>query len=282
MHTNQNKITPTIQGHRGARGLFPENTITSFIEAIKLGVDVLEMDVVISKDLKVVVSHEPWMNEVFCTKPDGSEIEKNSKEKYNLYRMSYAEIKAYDCGKRRNPEFPSQKSTPEHKPLLSEVILKTEIFIAENNLPPIVYNIEIKSEATDDNLFHPAPDIFVKLVYDELKPLNVFNCVIIQSFDVRILQKIHSLDEKIKIGLLVENEYSFEKNLELLGFSPTSYNPDFHLITPELVKELHCRNIQIAAWTVNEIPDMKNLLNVGIDSIITDYPNRALELRSEN
>ncbi|HWY11929.1 MAG TPA: glycerophosphodiester phosphodiesterase family protein [Bacteroidia bacterium] len=274
---NSNK--PTIQGHRGARGLYPENTITGFIEAVKLGVDFLEMDVVISKDLKVVVSHEPWMNEVFCTKPDGSEIENNSKEKYNLYEMTYAEIKAYDCGKRSNPEFPSQKNTPEHKPLLSEVITTIETYLTENNLPSVIYNIEIKSEEPDDNLFHPEPDIFVLLVYDEIKRLNIFNNVIIQSFDVRILQKIHGLDEKIKIGLLVENEYSFEKNIELLGFFPFSYNPDFHLITDDLVKEAHSRNIQIAAWTVNEIPDMKNLTNMDVDSLITDYPNKALELR---
>ena len=90
-----------IQGHRGARGLFPENTVTGFIEAIKLGVNTLEMDVIISKDNQVVVSHEPWMNEAFCTKKDGGEIEKNSKEKYNLYKMTYAEILEFDCGKKQ-------------------------------------------------------------------------------------------------------------------------------------------------------------------------------------
>src|SRR4051812_6006714 len=90
---------PTIQGHRGARGLYPENTVTGFLEAIKLGVSVLEMDVVISRDLKVVVSHEPWMNRDFCTKPGGGPIERFSRKKYNIYTMSYAEIAAYDCGK---------------------------------------------------------------------------------------------------------------------------------------------------------------------------------------
>ena len=78
-----------IHGHRGARGLFPENTITAFIEAVKLGVRTLEMDVVISKDLKVVVSHEEWMNEVFCLQPNGKDIEINSKEKYNLYKNMF-------------------------------------------------------------------------------------------------------------------------------------------------------------------------------------------------
>lgn len=268
----------TIQGHRGARGLYPENTITAFIEAVKLGVTILEMDVVISKDLKVVVSHEPWMNEVFCTKPNGSEIEKDSREKYNLYKMSYAEIKTYDCGKRKNPEFPSQKNSSEYKPLLSEVIAKVESHIKENDLPAITYNIEIKSEAADDTIFHPAPGTFVQLVYDEITRLNVLSNVMIQSFDVRILQKMHKLAPEIKIGLLIENEDGLEKNLELLGFLPYSYNPYFRFITPELVKKLHDRNIQVAAWTVNEISDMKNLISMGVDSLITDYPNKALEI----
>lgn len=269
---------PTIQGHRGARGLYPENTVTGFLEVIKLGVSILEMDVVISKDQKVVVSHESWMNEIFCTKPDGTAIEKNSKEKYNLYKLSYAEIAAYDCGKRSNPEFPSQKNIAEHKPLLSEVISVTETYCKENNLQGPIYNIEIKSEPEGDNLFHPLPDKFVRLVYDEIKKMNSLTSTMIQSFDVRILQAIHKLDEKIKIGLLIENDYSLEKNLELLGFLPSWYNPYFPLITDDLVKELHSRNIQIAAWTVNEIPDMKGLISVGVDSIITDYPDRALEL----
>lgn len=272
------KNKPTVQGHRGARGLYPENTVTGFLEAVKLGVSVLEMDVVISQDLKVVVSHEPWMNEVICTKPDGSEIEKNSKEKYNLYKMLYPEITTYDCGKRGNPEFPSQKKIAEHKPLLSEVISKTETYCKENNLERPIYNVEIKSEPEGENIFHPLPNKFIQIVYNEIKHLNALTNVMIQSFDVRILQEIHKLDENLKVGLLIENENSLEKNLGLLGFLPDWYNPYFPLITNELVKELHKRNIKIAAWTVNEIPEMKRLISMGVDNIITDYPNRALEL----
>src|ERR1035437_7559361 len=135
-----------IQGHRGARGLFPENTLTSFIEAVKLGVDTLEMDVVISLDWQVVVSHEAWMNEAFCNCPDGKEVEANSKDKYNLYKITYSEIATYDCGIRGNKEFPLQKKIAAHKPLLSEVITKIDAYTKENKLPAIKYNIEIKSE----------------------------------------------------------------------------------------------------------------------------------------
>jgi len=162
-----------IHGHRGARGLFPENTITAFIEAVKLGVDYLEMDIVISKDNKVVVSHEAWMNSDFCTGPDGKEIEKSSQENYNLYKMNYSEIVRYDCGKRGNKEFPTQQSIPEHKPLLWEVVTKVDAFTNANNLPPVNFNIEIKSEMPDYNIFNPKPEIFVSLVLLELKKLHI-------------------------------------------------------------------------------------------------------------
>src|ERR1700757_4808979 len=121
-----------IHGHRGARGYYPENTITSFIEAIKLGVTAIELDVVISKDMQVVVSHEAWMNEAFCSRPDGMEVESNSRAKYNLFKMKYEEIVKFDCGNRGNTEFPLQQPMPEHKPLLSEVIDKVESYTKEN------------------------------------------------------------------------------------------------------------------------------------------------------
>lgn len=267
-----------IHGHRGARGLFPENTLTAFIEAVKLGVRTLEMDVVISKDLKVVVSHEEWMNEIFCLQPNGKDIIINSKEKYNLYKMSYAEIALFNCGSKGNPDFPNQKNIPEHKPLLSEVINAVETYTKTNHLPEVTYNIEIKSEFAGDNIFHPEPSAFVKLVLNELELHPINNQFILQSFDVRILQEIKKHKSDVVIGLLIENKDSLHTNLERLGFIPNMYNPEFPLVTIELIKELHQKNIQIIPWTVNEVSDMKSLINMGVDGLITDYPNRAIEL----
>lgn len=265
-----------IHGHRGARGLFPENTITAFIEAAKLGVDFLEMDLVISKDKKVVVSHEAWMNPDFCTKPDGKKIEKNAQQKYNLYKMNYSEIVGFDCGKKGNKEFPKQKSIPAYKPLLSEVITKVDAFTKSNHLPLINYNIEIKSELTDCYIFNPKPKIFVNLVLSEIKKLNIQSRIILQSFDVKILQEIQKKNPAIKISLLVENELSMEANLKKLGFVPTIYAPNFNLINKNLVKALNAKNIKLIAWTVNEIADVKRLINMGVNSIITDYPDRVI------
>lgn len=267
-----------IHGHRGARGLFPENTITAFIEAVKLGVTALEIDVVISKDLKVVVSHEEWMNELFCTQPNGNEIEKNSKEKYNLYQMNYSKIASFDCGSKQHPEFPDQKNCTERKPLLTEVINTIEAFTKDYKLNPIVYNIEIKSEIAHDDIFHPKPFDYVRLVSDDLKSLNINERIIIQSFDTRILNEIKKINSTVTIGLLVENKDDFQLNLNKLEFNPDLYNPDFCLVTPTLVQQLHNKNIRIIPWTVNEIDDMSKLILMGVDGLITDYPNRAIEL----
>lgn len=267
-----------IQGHRGARGLYPENTITAFIEAVKLGVNTLEMDVVISRDLKVVVSHEPWMNEVFCTRPDGNIVEENSREDYNLYKMPYSEIAKFDCGKRGNKEFPLQKTLQEYKPLLSEVISKVETFVKENNLPPILYNIEIKSEPAKEGVFNPDPETFVELVFDEIKKHNITDRVNIQSFDDRILREMKKLASSQSIALLVENEDGLENNLKRLGFVPDVYSPNFHLVTVSLAKDLERCGIKLIPWTVNELSDMQRMLELGVDGIITDYPDKLIDL----
>ncbi len=272
----QNKIE--IQGHRGARGLFPENTITAFIEAVKMGVDALEMDVIISKDSQVVVSHEGWMNEDFCLQPNGNPVEKNSREKYNLFKMNYAEIVKFDCGRNGNPHFPSQKKISEHKPLLSEVFTKVEAYVKENNLPSVKYNIEIKSDVAEYGIFIPNPKTFVELLYNEIKKNNFLERIIIQSFDVRVLQELRKKDSEIIISLLVENREELMTNLNRLGFIPQIYAPDFVMVNEKLVRELKNMNIKLIPWTVNETSDMEKLISLGVDGIITDYPDKAIEL----
>lgn len=267
-----------IQGHRGARGLFPENTITSFIEAVKLGVDAIELDVVISKDYQVVVSHEPFMNWIFCSTPDGIAIDQDEKEKYNLYRMNYSEIKQFDCGKRGNSLFPSQKAIAESKPLLSAVVKTVDEYTQRHNLPPITYNIEIKSEIDGDTIFQPTPNVFVDLVYNEVKSLGILSRTILQSFDVRILNELNRKDSSIVISYLVENTDSLEINLSKLNFKPHIYAPEFILITEQLVQDLKYKNIKLITWTVNEIADMQRLISMGVSTIITDYPDRAINL----
>jgi glycerophosphoryl diester phosphodiesterase len=267
-----------LQGHRGCRGLMPENSIPAFIKAIEMGVKTLEMDVVITRDNKVVVSHEPWMSEVICLQPDGAPVPSNSMQQFNIYQMSHDSVKMFDCGSRFHPRFTQQLRQPVYKPLLSEVIDSVEAYIRMNNLPAVSYNIETKCQPLGDRVFHPEPATFVDLVYDVLKEKDVLPKVSIQSFDVRTLQVLRKKDSTIPLVLLVENPQGLDANLDKLGFLPQVYSPFYLLVTPELVKAVHERGMKIIPWTVNDQRDIGIILDMGVDGMITDYPDIAKSL----
>lgn len=267
-----------IEGHRGCRGLYPENTIIGFIEAIKLGVNTLEMDVLVSKDGQLVVSHDPWMNDEICSKPDGKPVTASDKSQYKIYNLTYAEIKQFDCGLRGNSKFDEQKKMAAYKPLLSEVIETIEKYIADNHLPAVHYNIETKSTPDGDDINHPKPAVFATLLYDLLKQKNVLSRCIIQSFDPRTLQVIHQTDPAVTIALLVFNADGLSKNLKRLGFTPAIYSPNFILVNKKLIQQCHQKHMRIIPWTVNDEDKMKALKALGVDGLITDYPDRAVQV----
>ena len=162
-----------IQGHRGARGLLPENTIESCIEAVKLGVDGLEIDVVVSKDGQIVVSHEPWMSPLFCSFPDGKPvIARHEASSLFLKNMNYEEIKKYDCGSRGNPHFPSQKPITAYKPTLYELVNAIQSYCKTEKLNTPFFNIEVKSHPAWYRKLVPPPSAFVDLLKDPLSHLR--------------------------------------------------------------------------------------------------------------
>src|SRR5258706_7278665 len=110
------------QGHRGCRGLLPENTIPAMLKALDLGVTTLEMDVVITKDKKVVLSHEQWFSEEITTKPDGTYMRPREERKFNIYWMTYEDVKTFDVGMKPHPRFPQQQKIKVVKPLLSDLV----------------------------------------------------------------------------------------------------------------------------------------------------------------
>lgn len=270
-----------IQGHRGARGLFAENTIHGFIEAIKIGVTTLELDVVISKDNQVVVSHEPWMNWEICSLPNGRPLTDENKSHHNLYNMNYDVIKTYDCGKRGHPRFLKQQKIPAYKPLLKDMIAAVESFISANNYPPVLYNIETKCTPEGDTIFHPTPEIFAQLLYDDLISQNVNQRCYVQSFDLRTLRYLKQQNANVKLVLLVENYDGFDNNIANLGFIPEVYSPMQQLVSEELVSQCHRKNIELIPWTVNDEQQMLYFKNMGVDGLITDYPDVAIGLVKE-
>lgn len=267
-----------IEGHRGARGLAPENTIPSFLKALEYKTETLELDVVISADGKVVVSHEPWFSHVISLDKNGKPIAEANEKEHNIFKLKYSEIKLYDVGSIGNKGFPEQQKMKASKPLLRDVFKAVNEYTRKNKMQSVRFNIEIKSNPDWDNKFTPAPDIFAKKVYDEIIKNKMQNNVIVQSFDVRPLQELRKMPIKLPIALLVGNKDGIEKSIGRLGFNPDTYSPHFSLIDESTVKYCRERNIKIVPWTVNEIADLEKMKNFDLDGIITDYPNRAVKI----
>lgn len=265
-----------IQGHRGCRGLMPENTIPAFLKAIDLKVNTLEMDVVISKDKKVVVSHEPSINAAICLDKNGSKLLLTKENELNLYTMNYEEIKEYDCGSLDYARFPSQLKIKTYKPLLSEVFDSVKTYCMMKSLPLPYFNIEIKSDIQQDKVFNPFVAEFCELVITEVFLNKIHDHCIIQSFDTRVLKYLHSTYPSLRLAFLTEEINDFNKIKEAIGFIPSIYSPAKELVTKKLVTACHDHNVQIIPWTVNEIKEINQLIAWGVDGIISDYPDRIV------
>ncbi len=269
-----------IQGHRGARGLLPENTIPAFERALELGVTTLEMDVVITKDRQVVVSHEPWFSGHICSLPSGDPVPMETDKDHKIFELTYEEVKQYDCGIRGNVRFPQQQKMRVFKPLLRDVIVFAEKYQSDRGLPPVLYNIETKSTPAGDDLFHPGPEEFTNLLIDVLESTEILDRATIQSFDSRTLVVAKQTNPDISLALLVEGhtEMGFAGHVENLGFDPDIYSPYYKLVDDQLIRDAHARNIKVIPWTINTLDEMKALVEIGVDGIITDYPDIGMAL----
>ncbi|MTI21452.1 glycerophosphodiester phosphodiesterase [Fulvivirga sp. RKSG066] len=268
-------ISIDIQGHRGARGMMPENTIPAFIYALDQGVTTLELDVAITKDGQVVVTHEPWISHANCLKPDSTKISESDEKSLNIYKMTYEEVSQFDCGSLPVKRFPEQEKIKTSKPLLSDVIKSAEWHIKSYSQFEVDYNIELKSSPAGDNTYHPTPKEFSKIVYDLIDQYLPWERVIIQSFDFRVLRYWNENYPEVRLAALVENSRSVETNLASLGFKPAIYSPYYKLLSKKKIEKLHEIDIKVIPWTVNNPEEMLQLVEWGVDGIITDYPNRA-------
>jgi glycerophosphoryl diester phosphodiesterase len=263
------------QGHRGCRGLMPENTIPAMLNAIGLGVTTLEMDVVITKDKKVILSHDQWFAQEITTKPDGTFMGEREERKFNIYWMTYEETKTFDVGMKPHPRFPQQQKMKVTKPLLADVIDSVKKDMMTRRRPFPYYNIETKTNPEFDGVFHPKPEEFVELLMAVIKEKGIEEQVIIQSFDFRTLQYLHQHYPAIKTAMLIEDfdKRTFEDQLKALGFVPTIYSPAYQLVNEELLKKCHQQNIKVIPWTINEKAKIDELKKMGVDGLISDYPN---------
>ncbi len=254
--------------------LFPENSLLGFEKALEIPeVSTLELDLCVTADDQLIISHEPWLNEQICTINDTS----RQGNTYSLYKMTYDSILQFDCGSKGHPDFPEQQRASISKPLLKELFA----MIDEKGLRWPNFNIEIKSHRKGDYLYHPGPKKFAALVVETLNELNeaypeadVLNKVSIQSFDLRALREVRKTALQVKLCLLVENTADPAKQMDNLGFPVDIYSPNFKLVTPELIAWCHFRQIAVIPWTINDLEEMQNLLDMGVDGLISDYPNK--------
>lgn len=252
------------QGHRGARGLFPENTIEAMQEAVKFPITTLEMDVVVSKDDKVVVSHEPWMSEEICLTPEGKTVKDRE---YNLYKMTYEEIAKFDCGSKIHPRFTKQTKMKTKKPLLSDLLRVLKKSKKD-------FSIEIKSTIEDErDGFQPDYKKMTDLVMKEIKTALKVKQVMVQSFDWRVLQYLRQVYPEYQTVALIEEKFKAEEIITKLGFKPTVFSPSYDMLTKEIIQYFHQQKVLVIPWTVNDPKHMEELKKLGVDGIITDYPD---------
>lgn len=272
MHTLN---TIDYQAHRGGRGLMPENTIAAMLAVMdNEKVTTLEMDLAITKDKQVVVSHDPILNPLITTKPDGSFIKADELTKNIIYQMDYATLAKYDVGLKMHPGFTSQKKLAAAIPTLANLIDSVEAK-SKTIGRKMNYNIEIKSVEGKDITEHPAPDEFVELVVSTLQKKNILDRTSLQSFDLRPLRVLHEKYPSIKTAYLVFGAdcANAEKQIALLGFQPTIYSPEYKYVNQAMIDYCHQKNIQVIPWTVNTKEEINALIQLKVDGIITDYPN---------
>lgn len=244
-----------VHGHRGARAIYPENTIPAFRYAIDLGVDFLEMDVAVTKDNVLVISHDPHINAEICTGPHPG---------IAIHELTLKELREYDCGALKNPHFAKQHPVPDTRvPTLDEVLS-----LGEGN--SVQFNIETKSFPDHPELT-PPPDVFARMMLDVIRKHKMESRSIVQSFDFRTLHAMKRLAPGIRLSALWEGharpftEIANEAEAGIIS-------PEHKLVTAEQVKSAHAANLEVVPWTADTPEDWQRLIDAGVDAIITDDP----------
>ncbi len=237
--------------HRGAsgQGHSPENTLPAFKEAIKIGVDCVECDVHCTKDGQVVVMHDAALNRTTDTK--GS-----------IVNMTLDEIKKADAGSWFSSDFAGVRV-----PTLSELLKITK--------GKVINVIEIK------------PENITEKVIKEVEKASAINDVILQSFYPQAVKAVNELNPKIPRALLIGGQIRISKMTGIMSLiqqtlevGATALNVTSKIVSQKLIDEVHKRAMSIWAWTVDDQAEMKKLMEMGIDGITSNYPERLMTFRT--
>lgn len=257
-----------IQGHRGARGHLPENTLPAFELAVKLGVDTLEMDVGVTRDGVVVVHHDRRLNPDVARDKDGKWV---SAPAPAIFSLTFSQLETYDVGRLRPgseyaARFPQQKPLDGARiPRLSEVLGLGKRFNIETK-------IDVK--APDETL---APEPFARALIAEIRKAGVEKRATIQSFDFRTLKVVEREAPEIETVYLTMGQASDPAAVKAAG--ARNWSPDFRDLDAGKVAAARAAGLRIIPWTVNEPADIERVMALGVDGIISDYPDRVIERR---
>ena len=288
-----------IYGHRGARGDLPENTLESFKYLFDNAINAYETDILISKDLIPVITHDFRLDPSLTKDKEGNWIKD---ENIKIFDLTYDEISNFDVGSlnkltRYGRRFVNQRSLENQKiPKLSELLELS----SKNVLQNLLINLEIKSTPDEKNLT-PDPKDLVQIVLNEINNSNLKEKIIISSFDWRILREVKKQSPEIPRAYLTFQQekgmkikktiyskspwidhipltivYDLPKIIKELGGS--AWHPYYKDINKKAVKDAHDNNLPVNVWTVNDEDDMLKMIEYGVDGIMTDYPLRLKNL----
>ncbi len=290
-----------IEAHRGGRALFPENTLVSFANALSMGVDTLELDIGVTRDGVIVVSHERGLNPDLARGADGNYV---TPPGMAFVRLSLEDVRKYDVGQIRPgsayaAQFPDQRAVPGTKiPTLKEVF----DLVRKSGNGNVRLNIETKIDPDHPEEL-PEPARFVTLLLDLLNAEKFSDRVMVQSFDWRTLQLVQQRAPKIPtVYLTVQTGKSPTVFLDkasvwTAGFNPAEHghslprtirqaggaiwSPHFGDVTPALIAESHALGLKVVVWTVNKPAEMARLIETGVDGIISDHPDLLRQVAGE-
>ena len=282
-----------IYGHRGARGVLPENTLESFKYLFENNIHAYETDILISKDFIPVITHDFRLDPSYTKDINDNWIED---ENIKIIDLTYDQILQFDVGtlnklSKYGRKFINQKSLQNQKiPKLSELLKLT----SDNIVEDLLINLEIKSTPIEKNLT-PEPDEMVKIIIDEVSRSNLEDRIIYSSFDWRVLREIKERDSKIPRAYLtsgvkgkiydkspwldftpLHNGVGLPELIKALGGS--AWHPNYKDVNKEIVQTSHDKGLPVNVWTVNRESDMLRMIDYGVDGIMTDYPLKLKEL----
>ncbi|RZJ89777.1 MAG: glycerophosphodiester phosphodiesterase [Chryseobacterium sp.] len=260
-----------IQAHRGGAGLMPENSIPSAINSVKNGWTI-EMDLYMTKDSVLVVTHDPHILALYASYPDGKKVTPEVEKSLLIKDMTYEELRKFEIGLRENPTYPKQQKVYAYIPKFADLIDSAEHYAKKHHLPKPTYNIQAGPAYTISDEFRKD---FVKKIMDIVLKKKIDKRAGFQSFDMGMLETMkRDYPKKIDIVMLAGvSGKNLEKALEKLTFKPDVYSPYFTIVTKEMVEKCHLLGIRIIPWTINNKDDLDKVKALGVDGIITDYPN---------